>query len=86
MYPTHLRKVGGSLMLAIPPLILEELHFSLGQRIELLVEDEQLIIRAAKKKRKPTLEELLAECDSTAEMPLRDSQWLDSKPIGRELL
>ena len=33
-----------------------------------------------------TLDELLAQCDETADFPEEDRQWLDCAPVGKELL
>ena len=33
-----------------------------------------------------SLDELLAQCDASAEVSTEDHAWLDSKPVGRELL
>ncbi len=32
-----------------------------------------------------SLDELLAQCDETADFSAEDQAWLDSKPVGREL-
>lgn len=32
------------------------------------------------------LEELLAQCDTTADMPADEREWLDAEAVGRELL
>ncbi|MEI7775427.1 MAG: antitoxin, partial [Verrucomicrobiota bacterium] len=29
---------------------------------------------------------LLAQCDASSEMSVEDREWLDSKPVGNELL
>jgi len=39
-----------------------------------------------KSRRRYTLDELLAQCDHTAESILEDREWLDARPVGRELL
>ncbi len=33
-----------------------------------------------------SLEDLLAQCDASSEMSVEDREWLDSKPVGNELL
>ncbi len=86
MYPAHLRRVGGSVMLAIPPAILESLNLSSDSQIELLIQEDQLVVRAAKRSQRPSLDELLAQCDVSAEFPSSDANWLSSKPIGREII
>lgn len=37
-------------------------------------------------KPKYSLEELLADCDTTADMRSDEREWLDSGPVGREFL
>lgn len=58
MARANLRKVGGSVMLAIPPTILDQLSFAEGAGVELSVEGEALVVRS----RRPryTLDQLLA--------------------------
>ncbi len=62
MYTTNLRKVGGSVMLAVPPAILDQLHLKAGATVGLSVEGERLILEPQTKPRY-TLNELLAKCD-----------------------
>ncbi|MGV7201973.1 AbrB/MazE/SpoVT family DNA-binding domain-containing protein [Xanthomonas euvesicatoria] len=33
-----------------------------------------------------SLDELLAQCDASAELSTEDREWLDAKPVGSELL
>ena len=47
MYTTNLRKVGGSVMLAIPPAVLDTLRLQPGVTIELVIDGGCLIRRAA---------------------------------------
>jgi antitoxin ChpS len=84
MYTTNLRKVGGSVMLAVPPAILELLHLQSGASVGLEVIDGQLVVQPQKRTRY-TLAELLAQCDETVELNEEDKQWLAAKPVGREL-
>ena len=85
MYTTNLRKVGGSVMLAVPPALLDVLHLSAGAKVELTVDHGRLVI-APKARPHYTLDELLAQCDAAAEMTVEDREWLDTKPVGSELL
>lgn len=85
MYSTNLRKVGGSVMLAIPPTLLEMLHLQIGATVGIAIEGERLIIQAQNRP-KYTLEELLAQCDETIEISSEEREWLDMKPVGAELL
>jgi len=82
---THLRKVGGSIMLAVPPAILELLHLEAGATVDLAIDGGRLVIAPIVRPRY-TLEELIAQCDPSAEMSEEDRAWLDAKPVGKELL
>jgi antitoxin ChpS len=84
MHITNLRKVGGSIMLAVPPAILDLLHLQAGATVGLTVDGEHLIIDP-KVKPRYTLDELLAQCDSDAPISEEDRAWIDAPPVGREL-
>ena len=43
MHTTHLRKVGGSIMLAVPPAFLDQLHLQAGATVGLAVEHGCLV-------------------------------------------
>jgi antitoxin ChpS len=85
MHTTHLRKVGGSVMLAVPPALLDVLHLTAGAKVGLTVDNGLLVVEPQVRPRY-TLDELLAQCDGSAEITAEDRQWLDSKPLGAELL
>lgn len=84
MYTTHLRKVGGSVMLSIPPALLAVLGLDAGTSVGLRVVDGQLVVVPARPRY--TLEELLAQCDPSAGMSDEDREWLQGAPVGEELL
>lgn len=85
MQSASLRKVGGSVMLAVPPAILDTLGLKVGQTVGLAVENGRLIVEPT---RRPLyrLSELLAQCDASAELSAEDRDWLDAKPVGGELI
>ena len=85
MHTTTLRKVGGSVMLAVPPALLDDLEFRAGARVDIRIERGRLIV-APRTRPTYTLDELLAECDETAPADRDDSAWLDAGPVGNELL
>lgn len=85
MYSTNLRKVGGSVMLTVPPAILDILHLQIGTTVGMAIEGERLIVEA-RNRPKYTLEELLAQCDETIEITTEEQEWMDMKPVGTELL
>jgi antitoxin ChpS len=85
MYTTNLRKVGGSVMLAVPPAILDILHLKVGARVGLAVDNGRLVVEPHARPRY-SLDELLAQCDPSANFTAEDREWLDDKPVGSELL
>ena len=85
MHTTNLRKVGGSIMLAVPPAILDLLHLHAGSTVGLAVDHGRLVVEPTPRHRY-TLDELLAQCDESAAVSEEERVWLDSKPVGRELL
>ena len=85
MHTTNLRKVGGSVMLAVPPAILDLLHLSAGARVGLAVDNGRLVVEPQGRPRY-TLEELLAQCDASAEPGEEDREWLSDGPVGDELI
>jgi antitoxin ChpS len=84
MHTTNLRKVGGSIMLAVPPALLDILHLSAGAKVGLSVDNGRLVVEPRARPRY-TLAELLAECDASAELTSEDREWLDARPVGDEL-
>lgn len=85
MHITNLRKVGGSIMLAVPPAVLETLKLHAGSKVGVVVDHGKLVIEPTPKQ-KYTLNELLAQCDSSAKMSREDKVWLRNKSSGKELL
>jgi antitoxin ChpS len=80
-----LRKVGGSVMLAVPPALLDMLHLQPGAQVGIAVESGRLIIEP-QQRRRYTLNELLAQCNPKARRAKKEQEWLDSKPVGGELI
>ena len=85
MHTTNLRKVGGSIMLAVPPAFLDQLHLQAGATVGLAVDHGYLVVSPNPRPRY-TLDELLAQCDASAEVSAEDREWLDARPVGGELL
>lgn len=84
MHTTQLRKVGGSVMIAIPPHLLDQLQLQPGSGVGLRVAGHTIVIEPSAPKY--TLEELLAECDNSQGLDEDSEDWLSSPPTGRELL
>ncbi len=78
-----LRKVGGSVMLAIPPALLDVTKLTAGRQVAVTVEAGKLVIEAHAKP-KYTLQDLLAQCEPDAPAREEDREWASSGPVGRE--
>lgn len=85
MHSAKLRKVGGSIMLAVPPAILDLLRLGAGAKVDMDVQGGRLVIEPEARPRY-SLDELLAQCDETVPASAEDRAWVDAKPVGRELL
>ena len=85
MHTTNLRKVGGSIMLAVPPALLDLLKLGVGARVDIAVENGRLIVEP-KARPRYSLNELLAQCAETDATLAEDREWIDAKPVGKELL
>lgn len=85
MHKTSLRKVGGSVMLAVPPAILDLLQLRAGASVGLSIDGDRLVVEASRPIRY-SLDELLAQCDPAAEVTDEDRDWIGQWPVGGELL
>lgn len=85
MHTTNLRKVGGSVMLTVPPAILDQLHLKAGAAVGLAVDGERLVMQRHTRPRY-TLNELLAASDYSLSRDPEEQEWLNAPPVGRELL
>jgi antitoxin ChpS len=85
VHTTNLRKVGGSVMLAVPPALLDILHLQPGARVGIAVESGRLVVEP-RQRRRYTLDELLAQCDPKARRSKEEREWLDSGPVGGEII
>jgi antitoxin ChpS len=85
MHTTMLRKVGGSVMLALPPAILDLLDLRAGATVGIAVDGSRLVIEANPRPRY-TLSELLAASDYSQPQSAEDREWVDALAVGRELI
>jgi antitoxin ChpS len=83
MHTTNLRKVGGSIMLAVPPALLDILHLRPGAKVGLAVRSGRLVVEPLQRPRY-TLDELLAQCNPKAPRGKHEREWLDDAPVGGE--
>lgn len=85
MYTTNLRKVGGSVMVAIPPAFLDQLNLQAGTTVGVAVDDGHLVIHP-KPRVRYTLAELLAASDYSQSQPAQEREWVDAPAVGGELI
>jgi antitoxin ChpS len=83
-YETKLRKVGGSVMVAIPPVVLEELGLSAGTAVDMAVKSRRLVMES-KARPRYTLDELLKQTKPSLRRN-KDRAWTSGKAVGRELI
>ena len=85
MHTTKLRKVGGSVMLAVPPSLLDILHLQPGSKVGLAIESGRLFVEPQQRKRY-TLDELVAQCNPRSRRTREERDWLEGGPVGAEIL
>lgn len=85
MHTTNLRKVGGSVMLAVPPALLDVLRLTAGSKVSLAVDKGRLVVEPRARPRY-ALAELLAASDYPEPQPAEEREWVDSPAVGREPL
>lgn len=85
MHTTNLRKVGGSVMLAVPPALLDVLHLTAGTKVALAVENGRLVVEA-KARPRYTMADLLATSDYSQPQSPEEREWVDAPVVGGELI
>jgi antitoxin ChpS len=85
MHLTNLRKVGGSVMLAVPPALLDILRLRPGSQVGIAIESGRLVVEPQPRPRY-TLDELLAQCNPRKSRTREEREWLSDKPAGAEIL
>ena len=85
MHTTNLRRVGGSVMLAVPPALLEILHLQAGATVGVSVDGDHLVVSPQLRPRY-TLAELLAASNYSQPHPPEEREWVDAPAVGRESL
>jgi antitoxin ChpS len=84
MLTTRLRRVGGSVMLALPPAFVESLGIKVGSSVVIEINGHSLLIRPSRPRYDEA--ELLAKCDPTIPWSAEDREWLDARPAGLETI
>jgi antitoxin ChpS len=85
MHTTNLRKVGGSIMLAVPPALLDVLHLTAGAKVGLAVDHGRLVVEPQGRPHY-TMAELLATSDYSQQQPPEEREWVDAPAVGGEII
>ena len=85
MHTTNLRKVGGSIMMAVPPAFLDLLHLRVGATVGMAVDGGRLVVEPNPRPRY-TLAELLAASDYSQPQPPEQRERVDAPAVGREVI
>ena len=85
MHTTNLRKVGGSVMLTVPPAFLDQLRLEAGATVGIAVNDGRLVIEPRPRPHY-TLAELLAASDYSQPQPAGEREWVDAPSVGGEVI
>ena len=85
MHTTNLRKVGGSVMMVVPPAFLDLLHLQAGATVGMAVDSGRLVVEPNPRPRY-TLAELLAASDYSQPQPPEQREWVDAPAVGREVI
>ena len=72
-------------MFAIPKAMLEGLGLHARQQVGVLIRDGRLIVEP-KVRPRYALADLISQCDFEQPMTSEDREWLDSAPVGGEVL
>lgn len=83
MHTTSLRKVGGSVMLTVPPALLDMLDLCAGATVAVAIEDGRLVIEPCRRPRY-TMAGLLGESDYSQPQEAAEREWIDAPPAGSE--
>ncbi|MHB8369132.1 MAG: AbrB/MazE/SpoVT family DNA-binding domain-containing protein [Leptospirales bacterium] len=85
MHTANLRKVGGSIMMAVPPALLDQLHLKAGDTVGVSVTDGRLVVDPNPRPHY-TLAELLAASDYSQPQSAEEREWVDAPAVGGELI
>lgn len=83
MATATLRTLGGSVVLAIPPSLLESLRLQAGSKVEIDLAGDTLTLKPARKRY--TLAELLEGMEEGDTLPI-DQEFENAPPAGSEVL
>ena len=80
-----IRKSGNANIVSLPKALLEQLGVGIGDRFDVVLQDDRIVLSPAKSQR-PTLEELFAGVTPEMFQTEEDIEWLEMPSVGKELL
>lgn len=80
-----LRSIGGSVMVAIPKLILAQASLGPGSKVTVAIENGNILLKPVVKPRY-SLDELLAQCNLAKRISRAEREWQNAAPVGREVI
>ena len=87
MAKAHVEEFNGSVMLILPSTIVDRLGLSAGSEVEIDVKDNTLLLQSRTRRGRYSLDDLLTQSDPSAfEQTDEDREFLNSPPVGRELI
>jgi antitoxin ChpS len=86
VHTTKLRKVGGSVMVAIPPAFLDQLSLTANASVGLAITGGRLVVEPITSRPRYTFADLKAQCDLNAPEPTPDPEWTSGEATGGELI
>jgi antitoxin ChpS len=88
MAKTSFRTVDGSVVVVVPAAYLERAGLASSGELGWEIRGDRLVLCPDAANSPPfyTLDELLAECDASADPPDADPDWTTGGPVGRELI
>jgi antitoxin ChpS len=84
-HKARLRRIGGSVVLTIPPALLDALDLDAGAGLWLSVKAGRLVVEPINRQGY-ALDELLSRCRPGRRRPSEDRAWTSDSPAGRELI
>lgn len=86
MTRARLRAVGGSVMLAVPRALLDQIRADVGTELDIGVEEGRLVIAPIRERSSYSLDALLAQCRFDEPISADERDWLADRPAGDEFL
>ena len=81
-----IKKWGNSLATRIPKAVAESIDLHLDQQVDIEAVNGKIIITPIEKTKEYKLAELLNQCESGAmKLTEEDQEWINDKPVGKEL-